>query len=86
MLGKLLMNEGFVMVSMEQLLQTVDELPPDDLRQLYHYVVGKVSDLTQGQSQASASPRIAGLHAHFGPVWMSEDFDDPLPDEFWLGD
>jgi prevent-host-death family protein len=20
-----------------------------------------------------------------GEVWMSEDFDDPLPDEFWLG-
>jgi antitoxin (DNA-binding transcriptional repressor) of toxin-antitoxin stability system len=25
--------------------------------------------------------RIAGLHA--GVVWTSEDFDDPLPDEFW---
>lgn len=28
-------------------------------------------------------PRIAGLHAHLGPAWMSDDFDDPLPDEFW---
>jgi antitoxin (DNA-binding transcriptional repressor) of toxin-antitoxin stability system len=27
--------------------------------------------------------RVAGLNR--GAVWMSEDFDDPLPDEFWLG-
>ncbi len=31
------------------------------------------------------SQRIAGLHAHLGPAWMSDDFDDPLPDEFWIG-
>jgi antitoxin (DNA-binding transcriptional repressor) of toxin-antitoxin stability system len=29
-------------------------------------------------------PRIAGLHA--GTTWASDDFDDPLPDSFWLGD
>ncbi len=27
--------------------------------------------------------RIAGLHA--GAIWTSEDFDDPLPLEFWIG-
>ncbi|MDZ7706111.1 MAG: hypothetical protein U5L04_16700 [Trueperaceae bacterium] len=27
--------------------------------------------------------RVAGLHA--GEGWLSEDFDEPLPDEFWLG-
>ena len=25
--------------------------------------------------------RIAGLHA--GAIWTSDDFDDPLPEEFW---
>jgi len=34
--------------------------------------------------QPKAAPRIPGLHA--GTVWMSDDFNDPLPDEFWLGD
>lgn len=29
-------------------------------------------------------PRISGLHA--GQWWMSDDFNDPLPDEFWLGE
>ncbi len=27
--------------------------------------------------------RVAGLHR--GAIWTSEDFDEPLPDEFWLG-
>ncbi|HEX8355153.1 MAG TPA: hypothetical protein VF611_19775 [Pyrinomonadaceae bacterium] len=27
--------------------------------------------------------RVAGLHR--GAAWMSDDFDEPLPDEFWLG-
>ena len=27
--------------------------------------------------------RVAGLHP--GAIVMSPDFDDPLPDEFWLG-
>lgn len=31
-----------------------------------------------------SQPRIAGLHA--GEIWTSDDFDDPLPDEFWLGE
>ncbi len=28
--------------------------------------------------------RVLGLHA--GKMWISSDFDDPLPDSFWLGD
>jgi antitoxin (DNA-binding transcriptional repressor) of toxin-antitoxin stability system len=27
--------------------------------------------------------RIAGLHR--GAIWTSDDFDAPLPDEFWTG-
>lgn len=29
------------------------------------------------------SRKIAGLNR--GAIWMSEDFDEPLPDEFWTG-
>ena len=28
-------------------------------------------------------PRVAGLHP--GAIWTSEDFDEPLPEEFWIG-
>lgn len=32
---------------------------------------------------ASLPKRIMGLDE--GAIWMSDDFDEPLPDEFWLG-
>ena len=28
-------------------------------------------------------PRIAGLNKN--KIWSSDDFDSPLPDDFWLG-
>ena len=30
-----------------------------------------------------SKPRVAGLHK--SAIWMSDDFDAPLPDSFWLG-
>jgi prevent-host-death family protein len=30
-----------------------------------------------------AKKRVPGLHA--GKGWISDDFDEPLPDEFWIG-
>ncbi len=30
-----------------------------------------------------STARVAGLHA--GAVWTSEDFDEPLPEDFWSG-
>jgi prevent-host-death family protein len=32
---------------------------------------------------SSSSSRVAGLHA--GSIWTSDDFDEPLPEEFWTG-
>ncbi len=32
---------------------------------------------------STSQPRIAGLHR--GKIWVSDDFDAPLPDEFWIG-
>jgi antitoxin (DNA-binding transcriptional repressor) of toxin-antitoxin stability system len=32
---------------------------------------------------SSPKRRIAGLDS--GAIWTSDDFDDPLPDEFWTG-
>jgi len=32
---------------------------------------------------AGVRTRVPGLHS--GAVWMSPDFDAPLPDEFWTG-
>jgi antitoxin (DNA-binding transcriptional repressor) of toxin-antitoxin stability system len=31
----------------------------------------------------ATTPRVASLHP--GAIWTSEDFDEPLPEEFWTG-
>ena len=31
----------------------------------------------------SRKRRVAGLNR--GDIWTSEDFDDPIPNEFWMG-
>lgn len=42
-----------------------------------------VQSLPQAGEIHQQQPRILGLHA--GAIQMREDFDEPLPDEFWLG-
>lgn len=32
----------------------------------------------------ASADRIPGLH--LGEVWISDDFEAPLPDAFWIGD
>lgn len=32
---------------------------------------------------ASNTPPQAGLHS--GAIWVSDDFDEPLPEDFWTG-
>jgi antitoxin (DNA-binding transcriptional repressor) of toxin-antitoxin stability system len=51
---------------------------------------GEVVITQNGQPLARLVPiapakkkRIAGLNR--GSIWTSHDFDDPLPDEFWMG-
>jgi antitoxin (DNA-binding transcriptional repressor) of toxin-antitoxin stability system len=36
------------------------------------------------QVEQKKSKRVAGLHP--GAMTMHDDFDEPLPDSFWLGD
>jgi hypothetical protein len=38
----------------------------------------------QKQQKQSRAKRILGLNS--GQIKISEDFDQPLPDEFWLGE
>lgn len=43
----------------------------------------KVSAKTEKRKKTRKFKRIPGLGK--GTIWISDDFDDPLPDEFWLG-
>jgi hypothetical protein len=59
----------------------IDQLPPLLQKQVFDFATA----LIDKEKQTSAKkPRIAGLHS--GQMIVSDDFDDPLPDEFWLGD
>lgn len=54
---------------------------PDNLKEeVYNFAAFLLEK--QGQKQTSQKPRVMDLHK--GQVWMSDDFDEPLPDEFWF--
>ncbi len=74
------------MTDLEILFRSVDELTPDEVKKLYTYIIENRVKFTNPSSESTDKPRILGLHAHLGKAWMSDDFDDELPDEFWLGE
>ena len=43
----------------------------------------KVATIQENTRRSKKRKRILGLHP--GSMWMSDDFDAPLSDEFWLG-
>jgi len=42
------------------------------------------TELEPMKEQTQLSARIPGLH--LGNAWISDDFNEPLSDEFWLGE
>lgn len=71
------------------LAKTIDiRNEPTDLDNLLSLIAeGTEVLLTDGDTPVARllpiGKRVAGLHA--GAIWTSEDFDEPLPDEFWTG-
>jgi antitoxin (DNA-binding transcriptional repressor) of toxin-antitoxin stability system len=58
-----------------------------DLKELLSLVVaGTEIVFTEGDTPiarlVSIGRRVAGLHS--GAIWTSQDFDEPLPEEFWV--
>lgn len=53
------------------------------LARLVPEVAASTQPVASTEPVAPSESRIAGLHA--GAIWTSEDFDDPLPLEFWIG-
>ncbi|MBI1280878.1 MAG: DUF2281 domain-containing protein [Anaerolineaceae bacterium] len=66
-------------IKFDDLLKAVDSLSPEQKRLLREHIDGE----TEPAEVDLTKPRILGLHP--GAIWTSDDFDDPLPDEFWLG-
>ena len=60
----------------------IDRLPADLQREVYDFAASLLRQ--RGEQAPVKKPRVMDLHK--GQFWMSDDFDDPLPDEFWLGE
>jgi hypothetical protein len=69
----------------------VDRLSTEERLRLASYALRVAQQRRTSRESSTAAPplprersgRQAGLHA--GAAIMSDDFDAPLPDEFWLG-
>jgi Protein of unknown function (DUF2281) len=71
------------MITIETIISELDSLPEPLLAEVLSFIRSTKSKALSSPNQLSAQ-RVAGLHD--GQIWISDDFNDPLPDEFWLGE
>lgn len=70
-----------VLDTTSEVLNKLQTLPPEQKQQVLDFV----EFLTQkyAQPEQTRKKRVLGLNR--GKYRMSDDFNNPLPDEFWLG-
>ena len=77
---------------LEDLLGKLQHLLPENQQLLLTFaeflLERQMRSIPENTSVEAVSPppqqRVLGLHQGMG--WMSEDFNEPLPDAFWLGE
>jgi hypothetical protein len=67
----------------ESIITKLQGIPLDKQRQVLEYIesIAKPDSSTSENPNPSSKQRIFGLHKE--KIWISDDFNDPLPDEFW---
>ncbi|NUN64836.1 DUF2281 domain-containing protein [Pseudanabaena biceps] len=71
------------MITVETIVNELNSLPEPLLAEVLSFIRGAKNKFVQPSQQVEFQ-RVAGLHE--GQIWMSDDFNESLPDEFWLGD
>ncbi|PSB30612.1 DUF2281 domain-containing protein [Chlorogloea sp. CCALA 695] len=71
------------MITIETIIRELDSAPEPLLVAVLDFIQSTKAKTIQEFTQNN-SPRIPGLHQ--GEIWMSEDFNESLADEFWLGE
>ena len=66
---------------LEAIIHELSSAPESLLLEVFDLIQSE-KDQTSSASNKIDLPRIPGLHQ--GEIWMSEDFNDPLLDKFWL--
>jgi Protein of unknown function (DUF2281) len=73
------------MSTIDSIVRELEKIPePAQLKVLAFIRSLEDSATTNDPHPSALSPRILGLNR--GAMKMSDDFDEPLPDEFWLGE
>lgn len=67
------------MTDLQTLFRTIDELTPEEKQQIVAYIQARSLE-----NDNKVQSRIFDLHK--GKIWISDDFDDELPDSFWFGE
>lgn len=71
------------MITVETIVNELNSLPEPLLAEVLSFIREAKNKSVQSSQQVGFQ-RFAGLHE--GQIWMSDDFNEPLPDEFWVGD
>jgi len=71
-------------IQFDDLLKAIKKLSPEQKRILREHLETEQTVQGSDDQETLLKERIPNLHP--GAIWTSEDFDDPLPDEFWLGE
>jgi hypothetical protein len=70
------------MTTVQEVLEAAKHLSPVEQLEVIRALSGSLQ-LHYAEQGGSQPARVLGLHK--GQLWMSDDFDAELPDEFWLG-
>ncbi len=77
-----------IMAMPEKILAALNALSPERQQQVFDFVEFLIQKQAEGThlTQKVEKPqqkRVLGQHKGMG--WISDDFNDPLPDAFWFG-
>ncbi|AFY41065.1 DUF2281 domain-containing protein [Nostoc sp. PCC 7107] len=68
-----------------ELIAKLQTLAPEQQQQVLDFVEFLMQKYAQPEkTQETLQQRLPDLNR--GEIWMSDDFNDPLPDEFWMGE